>query len=64
MLPESNDYRGHRMKVLSGKVSPEVFNAVLGLIKEGKYKTKNDVVEEALIMLLENEQHKRIEEGC
>lgn len=57
----SMEWKGHRSIVICGKISRELNEAVCGLIENGKYRTKNDVVEQALIQFINSIKP---EEGC
>ena len=61
MITSKANLLGHRSVIISGRISPELDKAVCELIKSGEYITRNDVVEEALIMLILS---KKTEEGC
>jgi len=55
---------GHREVVISGKISKELNNAVCSLIDGSRFRTKNDVLEYALIELIRRTETLRKEEGC
>lgn len=64
MSATATDFEGHRSEVISGKISPELYNTISGLVENGKYETKNDIVEEALIQFVLNLKAEKTEEGC
>lgn len=62
MITSKANLLGHRSVIISGRISPELDEAVSELIKSGEYITRNDVVEEALTMLVLSKYN--TEEGC
>lgn len=63
MIHSKTELLGHRSVIISGRISPELNEAVCELIKTKEYVTKNDVVEDALAMLVLS-KHNTSEEGC
>lgn len=61
MMNNSSDQK--RSVAISGKISPALNRQVYELLDGVEFKTKNDVLEKALIQLTESKRKKRVE-GC
>ena len=58
--PIINDYSGKREVVISAKISPALNDAICNHVDGSRYKSKNDILEEALLIWI-NEKER---EGC
>ena len=55
----------HRERVVCGKVSEALYDRVKGMVLDGTYKTMNDLVEEAvLLVVVENAWRTEVGGGC